>query len=60
MELVVGFCCFSRPGAETQLRPRCYLYGLVLKGMVIQGPAWDSHDATLQPLVTPLGSIPHD
>ena len=25
--LSTWFCCFSGPGAETQLRPRCYLQG---------------------------------
>ena len=32
-----GFCCFSGPGAETQLRPRYHFQGLMLKGVVVQG-----------------------
>ena len=28
--------------SETQLKPRCYLQGLMLKGEVLREPAWDS------------------
>ena len=53
MVLLVWFCCFSGPGAETGQRPGCHPSRLMLKGVVAPGPTWESHKATLQPHVPP-------
>ena len=37
----VCFCCFSGPGARTQLRPMCYPYRLMLKGPLPWKGPWN-------------------
>ena len=60
----VWFCCFSGPGAETQLKPGCHrLKGVVMQGLVVlstarhpgfSGPvtlcAWPIHPTLLMPV----------
>ena len=49
--LSTWFCCFSGPGAETRLRTRCHLQGLMLQGVVVQG-------LVVFPLLDTRGSLP--
>ena len=48
-------CCFSGPGAETQLRPRCYHWAYCIRKWSCKGLCGSHMRLFSRPLIPPLG-----